>query len=533
MAAGVHLSRYYNQQLQPLYNKALPTPTSAAYYVEKRRLESGYRQAHTLIKTPVQPLLGSLKANTFWPLTVESSSQLVPPRPCYAPWPTNTKKRKMNAMVQKKDDLPEGSFYRTLKIRLHPSEAQRPVLRQWFAAARLFGNQTVACLNDFRDFDPEDYTYPELRAYVREIVTTDHPWTAGINQQITANAVQASWNDLQTNFAKLRKNPNHRFKMSFKSLRRIDITPTEVINCGVPGNKSQGLFKGFLPAAGLRAIGGSRMDFECRFGGDMPGAIRASDSSKWALRLLEEKNTKFAPVLMWEKRTRRFYLIVKYVTQRPADTKPPEEQVPIALDRGARKPCAFYRPDGTHGELMKGAEPYVKRMCKRAAKLQSLEAKASNHDGWKHYREQKLRTFARLRNWTKNAHYESIKHIFTLGDFIIDPIFETERMSRRASRVIGNSTAQKLYTWAHYTWSQRLFFKSQTTANKRVVFTREPGTSKTCDCCGTWHPSLGDNETFTCRSCGYTADRDHHGARGNLLSAVGAAAGVGPDGVER
>jgi putative transposase len=141
--------------------------------------------------------------------------------------------------------------------------------------------------------------------------------------------------------------------------------------------------------------------------------------------------------------------------------------------------------------------------------------------------------FARLRNWTKNAHYESIKHLFALGDFIIDPLFETKRMSRRASRVFGNSTAQKLYTWAHYTWSQRLYFKSQTTANKRVAFTREPGTSKTCDCCGVWHPSLGNATTFTCRSCGYSADRDHHGARGNLLSAVGAAAGVGPDGVER
>jgi hypothetical protein len=107
----------------------------------------------------------------------------------------------MNFQKDPSREIP--SLYRTLKIRLHPSEAQRLILRQWFAAARLFGNQTVSCLNDFRDFDPEDYTYPELRAYVRDIVTTDHPWTASINQQITANAVQASWNDLQTNFAKL------------------------------------------------------------------------------------------------------------------------------------------------------------------------------------------------------------------------------------------------------------------------------------------------------------------------------------------
>jgi len=530
MAAGVHLSRYFNRQLQPQYARTLPTPVSAAYNVAKIRMESGWHaEAHTLVKTPMIPLANSLKANSFWPLTVESSSELVPPRPCYAPWPTNTKKRKMNAMVQKKDDLPEGSFYRTLKIRLNPSASQRPILRQWFAAARFFGNQTIAVINDLA---PEDYTYPELRSYVREIVTTDHPWTATINQQITANAVQASFNDLQTNMAKRRKNPNHKFRMSFKSLKRLDITPTEVINCGVPGNKSQGLFKGFLPAAGLRAIDGSRMDFECRFGGDM-GAIRASDSREWGTKLLEMKITPFAPVLVWEKRTRKYYLIIKHIVQKPADTKPPTERTVVALDRGARKPCAFYRPDGVHGELLKGAEPYVAKMCKRAALLQSREAKAVNHEGRKHYREQKLRAFARIRNWTKNAHYESIKHLFTLGDFIVDPLFETDRMARRASRVFGNSTAQRLYTWSHYTWSQRLYLKTQTTADKRVVFTREPGTSKTCDCCGAWHPSLGGSEVFSCRACGYACDRDHHGARGNLLAAVGAAAGVGPDGVER
>ena len=389
------------------------------------------------------------------------------------------------------------------------------------------------------EFDLTDYNYSQLRTHVRELVTTDHPWTATINQQITANSTQATWNDYQTNLAKRRKNPEHRFKMGFKSLRRIDITPTEVIKCGVNGTRKDGttnfasLFKEFLPAAGFRAAGGTRMDFECRFGGGMPGAIRASDSSAWALRLLDMKHAKFAPVLMWEKRTRRFYLLVKHVVPRPADTKTPSEQIPIALDRGARKPAAFYRPDGTHGELLKGAEPYVVKFCKKAAKLQSMEATSTNHDAWKHYREQKLRTFARLRNWTKNAHYESIKHLFSLGDFIVDPLFETERMSRRASRVFGNATAQKLYTWSHYSWSQRLYFKTQTTADKRVVFTREPGTSKTCDCCGTWHPSLGSAATFTCRSCGYLADRDHHGARGNLLAAVGAAVGVGPDGVER
>ena len=102
-------------------------------------------------------------------------------------------------------------------------------------------------------------------------------------------------------------------------------------------------------------------------------------------------------------------------------------------------------------------------------------------------------------------------------------------MVRRANRVFGNETAQKLYTWAHYSFSQRLYSKVQTTADKQIAFTREPGTSKTCDCCGHWMGDLRGKEAFKCTACRYEVDRDHHGARGNLLAALGAARGIGPD----
>ena len=535
MADTRHLTRYWAASLAPQYAKAKLTPASGQYGVRRKITPAAYRGlTHTLLKTPAEPLGEHLRADVFQPLTVASSSNLVPPRPCFAPFPTNTRKRKMNAVAQKKTGLQDNEFYRVIKLRLHPNTEQAAVLRSWMAAKRAFYNQAVDCINHSRQYMArEDWpSFTDLRAHVREIIETEHPWASKVSSQITAGATAAAWAAYETNLAKLRTNQQHRFRLQMQSLKRIDVTPTEVFDCGVPGPRSQGVFKGFHPSASFRIVGGSRMDAECRFGGGMPGTIRVTDSSATILKLLEEKVPKCAPNVLWDKRTRRWYIAVKQVVQRPADTKPPSEREVLALDPGARKFNAFYRPDGTHGELLKGAESYIQSMCRKAASLQSKEAASTNHDTYKHYREQKLRTFAKLRNWTRSAHYEAIHTVFTLGDFIILPLFESQRMVRRSQRVFGNETAQKLYTWSHYSFSQRLYSKVQTTANKQIAFTREPGTSKTCDCCGHWVGSLGGAETFRCGSCGYTADRDHHGARGNLLAALGAALGVGPDGVD-
>jgi len=273
------------------------------------------------------------------------------------------------------------------------------------------------------------------------------------------------------------------------------------------------------------------MDMEVRLGAGMPGTVRATDRSATIATLLAERTMSMAPQISWDKRTNRFYLLVKRVVARPPDTKPPTVQEVVALDPGARKFNAFYRSDGLHGELLHGADGYIKRMCTKVARQQSLGDTAATPASRRKHRRRKLRASARLRNWTRNAHYESIKRLFTLGDFIILPIFESQRMSRRASRVFGNTTAQQLYTWSHYSFSQRLYSKAQVTANKNVAFTREPGTSKTCDCCGRVHGSLGGAHVFSCQ-CGYRVDRDYHGARGNYLAALNAAHNIMPDNVD-
>lgn len=538
-AANRHLYRYYNQSLQPLYSRAALTPLNGAYTIQRTITPCAYRGlAHTLVKTPVAPLVARLKADVFQPLTVASSSVLVPPRPCFAPFPANVKKRKMNAMVQKKTDLADGEHYRAYKVRLHPTPEQAGVLRTWMAAKRLFYNEMVSAIT-YHPHAVEMPGFSDMREFVRENVNAVAPWVEDVRTTVKAAGSAAAWEAYQTNLAKRRLNPNHRFRLQCQSLRRLDITPTEVVCLGPPGldkngnDNGQCVLTGFFPAASTRKVGGTRMDMECRLAGGMPGTIRATDSSETVMRLLSEKRPTTTPLILWEKRTHRWYLILRRVVTRLPDTRPAAEREVLALDPGARKFAAFYRPDGTHGELLRGADSYLQRQCRKADVHRSRTDTSANHDEWRRHRGRMLRTFARLRNWTRNAHYEAIKSIFTLADFVVAPIFDSQRMVRRAERVIGDATARRLYTWSHYSFSQRLYSKVQTTTNKQMAFTREPGTSKTCDRCGAWNAALGVAETFTCRACSYAVDRDHHGARGNFLAALGAAKNVGPDGVER
>jgi hypothetical protein len=116
--------------------------------------------------------------------------------------------------------------------------------------------------------------------------------------------------------------------LQFQSLRRLDITPTEVVDLGVScarkdngKDNGQGILKAFRPAASFRKVDGSRMDMECVFGGGMPGALRATDSKNTIMQLLAEKKPKVSPQILWEKRTNRWYLIVKRVVTRPPDDR--------------------------------------------------------------------------------------------------------------------------------------------------------------------------------------------------------------------
>jgi len=286
-----------------------------------------------------------------------------------------------------------------------------------------------------------------------------------------------------------------------------------------------------------------RKDMFVKMTGGM-GDLRAADTAKVVDALVAQGKLLHSGKIAWDKRVGKFYLIVKRVAKREPDSKPLADRDVFAFDPGARVFQAFSMPDGTHGQLLRGAERHMRDLC---SKISDLHAKYDREtekwkgaDGWDpaHLRQQTLRgrlqrARARLRNWMKNMHYESINHVLDMADVIILPVFQSQRMARRAGRVFGNSVARDLYTWSHYSFSQRLYYKAQIMANKAVIFTDEPGTTKTCDACGHVQ-NVGSSKLFACELCNHSAGRDiGHASRGNLLAAIGIALNVDWDGVNR
>ena len=73
-----------------------------------------------------------------------------------APFPNDTGKRKAGEHSQRKEKLPAGSFFRSLKMRLKPTKAQAVVLRRWMGAAQAHYNTAVDIINTTYTPERED-----------------------------------------------------------------------------------------------------------------------------------------------------------------------------------------------------------------------------------------------------------------------------------------------------------------------------------------------------------------------------------------
>ena len=164
---GKH-ARYWNDALRPLYARVAVTPSDGAYVRTVTPTKSDQKGCSTVTLLPPIPLVESpLKADAFASLLQPNTTTLLPPRPCFAPFPDASRKRKAGEHSQRKEKLPEGSFFRSLKIRLKPTRPQAVVLRRWMGAAQAHYNTAVDIINTTYDSEREDQYLEGLRQ--------DHP----------------------------------------------------------------------------------------------------------------------------------------------------------------------------------------------------------------------------------------------------------------------------------------------------------------------------------------------------------------------
>lgn len=184
----------------------------------------------------------------------------------------------------------------------------------------------------------------------------------------------------------------------------------------------------------------------------------------------------------------------------------------VFLDPGVRTFQTFYSPDGICGKLGdQYSDMFIKPLLERIDTLESLRAKSSH---WKNKRNIRKRLY-KLRDKCKNRisdlHWQTCRFLCDGFDTIFLPKFMvSEMVERTPSRVISKKTVRSMLQLSHCEFRKKLAYFAKT-KQRNLVLVGEEYTTKTCGSCGQLN-NVGGSKIYSC-SCGYTLDRDYHGAR--------------------
>ena len=406
---------------------------------------------------------------------------------------------------KKKDKLPAG---KVKKIRLFPTKEQRQVLNNWFGTARWTYNQVLAgMMEDWKKYKravnvlekgevpfdkkklkAEYITFNRTKLRARFINNelfegTDNAWVIDTPYDVRDEAMIDVLKAYESNFAKLRKVPEHHFKLKFRSKH----AESQAITIHSKHWKRAGIF-------------------HPKRWGTTP--LRAAEPLPHDL---------VYDTRMIRDRLGHFYLCQILPLQEAMIHQPKEKF--IALDPGVRTFMTGYSPEGTVTEWGKGDMQRIVRLCQTHDKMQSRLARKEGRHRTRYHLQKKVmpRIRKKIRNLVDEVHKKLTKWLVSNYETVLLPKFETSQMVTRAQRRIRSKTARQMLTWSHYRFQQRLVNKTRECCSTQVIVCDEAYTSKTCGQCGKLHEKLGGNKTFHCPHCGVTMDRDVNGARNILL----------------
>ena len=191
----------------------------------------------------------------------------------------------------------------------------------------------------------------------------------------------------------------------------------------------------------------------------------------------------------------------------------------IALDPGIRTFLTGYSPDG---ELLQIGDNDINLIRKYLIKTDKFKSKISKLKGKTKRRCIKalLKRYLKVKNWVKDCHRKTVKHLIDNYDYIILPPFQSKQMSQRHQRNINSQTVRNMLTWSHYKFRVMLLQKAEQYNNKHVLCPTEEYTSKTCTRCGNIKTDLGGNKIYNCIKCGLKIDRDINGSRNIFIKCL-------------
>lgn len=432
-----------------------------------------------------------------------------------------------------------------------PTRAQVLELKRAFSAARKAFNWTVHQIK-------EEHQPVNTIALITAFRQTPRPaWASGdnaVSTEILKGAVKQACNAYKTNFAKQRKDPSHTFEVHYRNIRKTNTEVLAIEKDRPDGKTKTSTLLRFRPLP----YAGSRPACLAFFGNNLKatGGIRLQSSHAQTIQKLVDMDNRLREdaKIQYDKRRKAFYFIFLEDVPVPADPDPEfRSKRVVATDPGCKVFQTWYSPDGSHGELLKGADVEIKRRCLALDELTSRIARRQNANKRNRSRRGSTRTDrrsarqryqttqrlkrklrrdrARLTGWMESAHYDAANFLLNRFDVIVQPWLRTKDLCEKTKRAISCKTARKMLTWSHCKFRERLQSSAQRYAGRRVLITGEPGTSRTCGLCGFFATDLTlKDRQYLCPSCGMHACRDVNGARNNLLAEYGRLLNVPWDG---
>ena len=419
------------------------------------------------------------------------------------------KKRKRDDGAKVQQTKREPVPMKTRRVRVYPTHTQKAMLRQWMGAVRWTYNQCTAHVNEV---GIKGMTIGKLRAWCVKkdalIALNVNSWASAIPFDIRDEGARDLLKAFKSNFAKKRKQAAvsktpFTFRMQFRSVRAGRDTITVFKK---HWGRRKGVFAPLLAPGALRSAE------------PLPDVLEADS------RLLRDKLGRYwmcMPVRVALRGQRR---VRGSESQAPSLTASPPFRV-AAMDPGVRTFQTVFSlntsgdADPTITEWGANDMNRIFRLCYTADNLRSRMAGVKSRVRCR-MRRALLRIYDHIRCCVADVHWKLANWLCANHDLVILPTFETQQMVRRGHRRLRSKTARQMCTWSHYSFRQRLFFKSREYQHCRVVVTSEAYTSKTCGACGVLHNKLGGSKTFKCPSCGVCLDRDANGARNILLRAL-------------
>jgi putative transposase len=112
-----------------------------------------------------------------------------------------------------------------------------------------------------------------------------------------------------------------------------------------------------------------------------------------------------------------------------------------------------------------------------------------------------------------DLHNQTASYLVRNFENILLPRFETHKMQQLDN--LASSTKRRMQGLSHYRFQQKLINQCQKHGNK-LYLVGEEYTTSACGSCGKL-AKVGGAKVYSCDECGYSMDRDIHGARNILI----------------